>query len=164
MKEKLSVEFKNKCFKDIEEIYGEIEDYVPELPSWQMHQSVVLGEDCKLLCRAILDDDSSIIGYQVNLDVLKGDICKYRLTILENSLEFTKDYSVNGDMIRELYKTELDGAVVNRMCIYEKNQKYLKYDESHDSNLEFNKWDSYAEISGALKNSLETRKARVRER
>jgi len=164
LKDKLSVEFKNKCFKDIEEIYGEIEAYVPELQLWQMQQSVVIDDNAKVLCRAILDNEDKISGYQVKIDVFGEDECKYRLVILENSLEYTKDYIEDGSVIRELYKSELDGASINRMCIYQKNHNYLKYDEKFDANSKFNDWDSYSDIIDELKMSLNLRKNKVRER
>lgn len=132
MKNSFNEDFIKYCGCDIEEIFNEVKELLPELEIWQLKQSVILDDDKKVLCRSILDDNKKCIGYKISIDAILDTVYKYRLTMLENSILLTKNYFLDGDFIQELYKSELLGVNIKRSVSYQENKRYLKYNESSD--------------------------------
>ena len=162
MKNKLSLEFKNNCFYDIEEIFKEIEEFMPEIEIWQMNQSVVFENNKKILCRAIHDKKDKCIGHQIKIDVYLDVLYKYRLNILENSIELNKSYNVNNLQIEEFFKVQQEKEIIKRMYLYQEGDKYLKYNEIYDIGRINERRDSFGEISTTIKECINKSKVKVR--
>lgn len=158
MKGKLNLEFKEKCFSDIEEIFNEIEDYLPKMSDWQFTQSVILDTNKKILCKSILDKNDKCIGYQIKMDIFLDTLYKYRLNILENSIELVKNYTYENKLIEELFKVELDKTNIHRICIYKEDEKYLKYCENLDSSVVNENICSFNELSNKLRGLYKEKK------
>ena len=162
MKNKLSLEFKNNCYNDVEEIFKEIEDFMPNIEIWQMYQSVVFDDNKKILCRAILDEKDKCVGHQIKIDVYLDTLYKYRLNILENSIELNKSYTIDNILHEELFKVEQEKEIIKRMYIYQEGDKYLKYNETYDSGKIKEERDSFGVISNNIKKCITKNKVKVR--
>lgn len=162
MKNKLSLEFKNNCFNDIEEIFKEIGDFMPEIEIWQMNQSALFEDNKKILCRAILDNNDRCIGHQIKIDVYLDTLFKYRLNILENSIELNKSYVIDSILIEEFFKVQQEKEIIKRVYIYQEGDKYLKYNETYDTGRTKEERDSFGEISNNIKNCITKNKVKVR--
>ena len=162
MENKLSSEFKNNCSKDIEEIFGEIKEFMPEIQLWQMHQSVVLDDNIKILCKATLDKGDKCIGHQIQINVLLDILYKYRLNILESSIELSKIYNIDNVQIKELFKVEQEKEMIKRLYIYQEGDTYLKYNENYDVTRTNEERDSFEKIRNDIKDCINKGKVKVR--
>lgn len=129
MKECFEMDFKNVCKFDIDDLLFQIEEFMPKLKLWQMKNSVITGDNFRVLCKEIFNEDGVSIGYSINAKVMEDILYNYDLILRKNEISLTKSYLFDGDLIKEYYDVFYDGENVIRLCSYERDEKAFEYSE-----------------------------------
>lgn len=160
MKNKINDNYSLKYKQDANDICEEINKYLPNIEKWQLDQSVILGEDKKIIMRAVKDTKNEKIGNMITI-YFKGNnpsICS--LAIFKNSLSLTKMFLQPEKEVTEFTSISLKDNTLNRECFYKINDETLEYQETcnldnNTNEVITNVTDLNEESSISLKDVLE---------
>lgn len=125
--------FLSACEKDIKEIYGIVEPYLPDFEVGHLEQSVIYEQNKKILCRSLKNDKKTVIGHEIAIYVYDtGEIV--RLIKRENSLKLERHYYGNNDLVKKMIKVCDRNDIVKRYFTYCDGTQKIQYDEKYDFN------------------------------
>ena len=129
MRETLEGEFNLFCAKDVNTIFEEVRDILPELKPWNLEQSYILDEEKRVISTKIMNSDSKKEGYKVEIDAFLADT-KYTLVSKSNYLSLVINYFEDGELIAEEYEVSYKDSIVRRKASYIRKDKTLYYKEA----------------------------------
>lgn len=131
MEETINKEFYLVCSKDINSIFDEIKDFLPNFKPWNLNQSYVLDADKTVLSTKTSDNNGNKEGYKIIINSVLNK-AKYILITKDNYLSLEEQYYTNTGSVSKLYEVEYDGELVYRSASYVDSDKANYYSEEHD--------------------------------
>lgn len=151
-------ELKKICKKDVDEIFGFINPYLPGFNIFDLNQSVIYEKQRTIICKTIRNKSDEIIGKQIIIKLFDfGEA--YILKDEGNSLTIEKMYS----NIKEKATISINDNILNRSFKYIESDSKSYIEESYDLHYksEYYKYinsDSIENNLNVLRNKNKTRK------